>query len=667
MKRTSKNTKHDGAGLLDSMKSVGKKCGEIYSNRYNSEIQPAYNALSTAKQDYIQFQIDQGIYNPTDGGVSERAFQLYSLIQLVNDKNKDSRDCLSKDIDVKAFANRGTLTYNGLIDDFLKEARGVTVLLDGRRSNVPISKSDNGERGENVQVYSDLMSVLSRLDTLVRDIKRTIGLDENSSILKNISQVLELDIRDILAVYDRVADTSDETIQQKFERLFAGTTFSQKHYSAFISLLARLYLSISRKKFVLSYDYSYYYVPFDQGLQNFLRLSESPTPNARGNDTRGGSKKSRYKSEMKSQSAGALESVFHANTEFTCGTTTQIIGMINTKIQHLVNILKISTNVIQSVNLTVKGNSLKDKLLYKLKPSMPFANRNVSGTVQKVGELYVTSQLNMNLAPESQIVIGSSTSDGVYIFDYKTKMYQKKKNATDTDMTVSEFVVALQKAINMFIELMIDEKDILTVLRNYQVSNVADVLNQSIKDKYGIMSSKTFRLTTLGIIADLIEFFQFKIMCTSRRGGGSSNMVQMTSKDGVVYNVPKSQAKYFSSVGFVLSGGDDNLLPATYTPNTETNQGNTSTSLPIYSHSTYHNPNPFGQSIAGVTAHNFLTSPYGSQNRALAANLLAPAVPAVATGVASAAVATSAYVAESSSKIAENADDLFNGIVTCCC
>jgi hypothetical protein len=75
-------------------------------------------------------------------------------------------------------------------------------------------------------------------------------------------------------------------------------------------------------------------------------------------------------------------------------------------------------------------------------------------------------------------------------------------------------------------------------------------------NRYNIKKcNKIARLKTLGMLADFIDFFQFKVKCTSKQGGAPiQKKVQMISLDNKVYNVPKTQENYFSSIGFKKGG-----------------------------------------------------------------------------------------------------------------
>jgi hypothetical protein len=464
---------------------IGDTCGEIYTNKLK-DIDTAYSGLDNAFNNYKN-------KFTTDPPEAKKALQLYYIIRRVGTDGKyaPSKDCkaAANELGGKVFENFSTLSYSGLISDFIEEAKRATSTIQ----KVTLLSTDTNT--ENAKV----IEFLNKIGELQTDLLRTVGID--GSIKQFLTEQLGMDTKTLYGLYTEFTNIIESSkknnnnmtnvISRIFE-LFQRYGFTQTQYRCFINILSRLYIAVSRKKFVLSHKFGYYY-----------SNDSSVTP------PHGGKKK---------KSGGDLPTALEGE-KFNCGDQETIIKKIADKTQsidkHLANmnsIMKLVEQYKPSLNL------LSWDFVSNLISRKPNATK-----YQKIGIFYIVKQIELNLAPNPQIILNGDGS-GVYIYDNRSYTNKAK---------IFDFVNDCQLAINNFIAVFLDDKD-----------------------KGLSENNKKVRMDILGLIADLIEFFQFKISCTSKRGGGSKNTVEMISNDGTKYSVSKSQVKYFEGLGFKLHGGN---------------------------------------------------------------------------------------------------------------
>ena len=110
-----------------------------------------------------------------------------------------------------------------------------------------------------------VIEFLNKIEELQTDLLRTLGINSVGDFL---AEQLKINIRDTNAVYKLYSDFSsiikssttgsNDFIPKIFE-VFQKNGFTQTQYRSLINVLSRLYIAVSRKKFVLSHQFDYYY------------------------------------------------------------------------------------------------------------------------------------------------------------------------------------------------------------------------------------------------------------------------------------------------------------------------------------------------------------------------------------------------------------------------
>lgn len=485
-----------GKGFFSSVTTLGEKCIQIY-DKHSTNIADMYGKLETAIKAYKDNTGDQ------NESISNKAKQMYSIIKNVGEKGDTKCMDHVNEFGGKVFKRVTTQTYAGFINDFYLAADEAIATLERLSARANAAKSSKEQ-------YQEITALINNAMRLKDDIFRTIGLDPGLTARRFASERLGMDISTMLRLKKKYGDTSN--INEVLSELFSGTTFSQSQYRLFIDILSRLYVAISRKKFVMSHKFEHYY------------NRDYPPP----------------QSNPGSQTGGDLQTAIEQSMQ--CADQKSILERIATKF-----------DMISRFYENIKGFV---EFIDKYTPSTGMLE--IMSTFTKRNEMYIINKnFDSSLKAYIQIAL-EGTDPGVHVFNSHTKSYDKP-------IKIDQFITESNQAMNALVFFLLDKKETDKITNNAKTThtnnakttqNIQELRKQILEEEQQKrLLNKQNRLMILGFIADMIEFFQFKITCTARRGGG----VEMASADNVKYTVPKSQVKYFESLGFKVGGGDNPL------------------------------------------------------------------------------------------------------------
>lgn len=645
-------------GMFSGITSLAEKCGDTYS-KHATAIEKLKAALETQSQKY---KSNVGVTHP----IVQKPLDLYEIIKAVGTEYANDRNCKGRANDLGAkrlksgLVTSGFPSYNAMIDAFYKEAQNALFVLNRDMANI-------GKNGDDLN--KEVRMLLTKLNELQNDLMNTTGLTKDKFGFTDFARYGVIFLGSMMKAKKQ---TTGDPMQTMLEDMTSGNKFKSSDYDLMINVLSKLYLSISRKRFVLSHPYSYYY----QQKQTNASLSNTQK---HSNTKVGG----RIKSIA--LKGGDLDSIFQEDDLKFCGKQNSISEKISTKINDILMILKKSSSMMDFIT---KFNGGKAKEIKE--------NKKLEG-FEKIGMFYLLNDESYNnilklkmFAPSPVIVL--ATNRNVYIYDHESTSYRLYGNNGNN---AEQFVKELKETMNSVLDNLVDQKDKNELTLKTSVNSDKDVMNifnEQYKAEYGqpqnqqitelvfthyklfteitkyfieknlfkklqdlkrisvsdqvktnietilqnatpiydvisklqndnskiqsdindlnkndddngenwmvkqkeyesneikskilaetkkydekvhklinIMHengilyramdetqrvmNKEARLKILGLIADFIDFFEFKKKCSSKMsGGGSRTTVTMYDANKTMYNVPKNQVEYFKSLGFV--------------------------------------------------------------------------------------------------------------------
>lgn len=501
----------------------GDTCEQVYEKR-EQEIKSLFNLVNNhpklqwARDNIDGFNVEFDAIMSIDNKIN----------QIVQNEGKSTR-CTST-------LPKTVFTFNGYITNYINALETMVQKLDSFSNLVDTQYKKNvNSNVENLKASMESVKAdIVAYEEFIVDLLSTIGIaidnlyDTKKLTIAVINFVKSFDLK----INSKFLDNTTPPDVNNFFDTFDNIGFTSTSYSKLVDVLTRIHTAITRLKFQYGNDFKVYADKF--------RYTNIDYDGSNYDDFLGGKGKCEDRNEPVTrfgpETAKEVESVFN-----------DIFSKIELK--KFLTTYNMSTNVKERIIKSSKSFFTKlTQLKYRKTTSL---DTNVVNNSMKTALFYITDTYKPNV-PAIQIVVKPLR---------KENSFRPEENLTDYQKQVSQQSYQHEVHIGS---------------KTFLYKDIRQDFNNLIKPLLDlIIYSEPYRVRLLKALEIMIDFAQYKQLCSIQSGGKNMVSMQQSSSNKIMF-VKKKDVELYKKLGYKQIGGNNSVNENN---NIKSRQNNKNTSI----------------------------------------------------------------------------------------